>query len=84
MAKEETGCLGMNKCSGLRLGSSPGCPAKQCTEPSPGAALLSARVGFLHSFFHSGMDCEQLQMRLCCGPPLIFWWAMLGLRHEQL
>lgn len=30
----------------LGLGNAPVCPAKQCTEPSPGTALLSARVDF--------------------------------------
>lgn len=34
------------KCTGLGLGNAPVCPAKQCTEPSPGTALLSARVDF--------------------------------------
>lgn len=51
----------------------PGFPAKPCTEPFPRTALLSARVGvFLHSAFHTGMDCKQLQMSHCSAPPLVF------------
>lgn len=67
---------------------------RQGKEPSPPRVRRALPCwlrgrGCIYSFaqwlsFKGGLHVKQLPMPRCSGPPPVFWWVVLDLRHERL